>query len=81
MNARELILDPERTGLVHTTVACDALLSLADLVDVDADATDPEVVLAAADRSGLVIPTWAGHGLTPCPCCTLVAAPVWAIAA
>jgi hypothetical protein len=79
MNARELILDPEVTGLVHTTVTCEALLGLADLVD--GDAASPDLVLAAADRLGLVIPTWAGHGLTPCPCCTLVAAPVWAIAA
>ncbi len=67
MVAHELILDPERVGLVHTTIACSALIGLANL--------------AAADRRGLVIPTWAAHGLKPCPCCTLVAEPVWAIAA
>jgi hypothetical protein len=79
MVAHELILDPETPGLVHTTVACEALVGLTDLLDTGRDC--PQSLLDTAARHGLVIPTWAGRGLTPCVCCTLVAAPVWAIAA
>jgi len=85
MVARELILDPEQAGLVHTTVTCPDLIGLVDLLETqgggEADLTCPEALLDAADRNGLVIPTWAGRGLQPCTCCTLVAEPVWAVAA
>ena len=77
MVARELILDPHQHELVHTTITCPDLVGIADLLDTDC----PETLLEAADRHGLVIPTWAGRGLRPCTCCTLVAEPVWAIAA
>jgi len=83
MVARELILDPEHPGLVHTTVACPDLVGLADAVALSGEdpADCPEALMEAADRHGLVIPTWASHGLKPCPCCTLVGEPVWAVAA
>jgi hypothetical protein len=86
MVARELILDPECAGVVHTTVTCPDLHNLVGLLEADAEAAGepgdcPEALLAAADRHGLVIPTWAGRGLRPCTCCTLVADPVWAVAA
>jgi hypothetical protein len=80
MVARELILDPDQDGLVHTTITCPDLVGLADLADL-AEVDCPEALLHVADRHGLVIPTWAGRGLRPCTCCTLVAEPIWAVAA
>jgi hypothetical protein len=73
MVAHELIVDPVSARTVHTTPTCSAL----DL----GTSNEPGAARHEAQRRGLIIPTWQGRGRRACPTCTLVADPVWAIAA
>ena len=81
--ASELLIDPEEPGVVHASVTCPALFGLVEAVEAAAGGAvaDPDTFLDVAADLGYVIPAGLAHGLRPCPCCVLVAEPVWAAAA
>ena len=81
--AHYVIFDIDRPNLVHTKLDCSEHIGLVDVVDqwFGGPCDDPDVVEEVAFRHGLVAAAELVERGTPCPHCTLVAAPLWRAAA
>jgi hypothetical protein len=75
---RFVVFDVDRPNLVHAKLDCSEHIGLVDIVDqwFGGPCDDPEVVEEVAFRHGLLAAADLARG-TPCPHCTLVAAPMW----
>jgi hypothetical protein len=80
---RFVIFDIDQPDLVHTKLDCIEHVGLIDVVDqwFGGPCDDPDVVEEVAFRHGLIAAAELVERGTPCPHCTLVAAPLWRAAA
>jgi hypothetical protein len=81
--SRFVIFDIDRPDLVHTKLDCTEHVGLIDVVDqwFGGPCDDPDVLEEVAFRHGLIAAAELVERGTPCPHCTLVAAPLWRAAA
>ncbi len=77
--AHYVIFDIDRPNVVHTKLDCSEHIGLVDVVDqwFGGPCDDPDVVEEVAFRHGLIAAAALVERGTPCPHCTLVAAPLW----
>jgi hypothetical protein len=77
-----VIVDIERPHIAHTRVDCPEHLGVLEAVDqLGYPTDDPDVVEAALELLGLLVPGHLADRARPCPACTLVGAPLWRAAA